>query len=155
MKALPREGALAALEQLYRRLDADLDRVGPRCERSGRCCDFPTSSLTLFATQLEIDHLLEQVGAPPRPQRDGWCPWYRERLCVAREGRPLGCRVYFCDERVAGELERLSASYHEQLRRLHDESGRAYHYAPFLELVAQRGSREDGETLSDGAGPAR
>jgi Fe-S-cluster containining protein len=125
------DDALARLEALYADLDGELAALAPKCELSGRCCDFPRSGLTLFATALEMERLRRR-RAPARNDDPALCPHWSAGACVAREGRPLGCRLYFCDESKAGPLEELSVRYHARLRRIHDETGVAYRYAPFL-----------------------
>ena len=125
------DDALARLDALYAGLDGELASLAPRCELSGRCCDFPRSGHTLFATALEMERL-RRSRAPARNDDPALCPHWSAGACVAREGRPLGCRLYFCDESKAGPLEELSVRYHARLRRIHDETGVAYRYAPFL-----------------------
>ena len=127
----PMLDALARLDALYADLDAELAALAPRCELSGRCCDFPKSGLTLFSTALEMERL-RRSGAPHENGDPALCPHWSAGVCVAREGRPLGCRLYFCDASKAAPLEELSIRYHERLRRIHDETGVAYRYAPFL-----------------------
>jgi hypothetical protein len=137
--------ALAGLRALYADLDRELAQLAPRCELSGRCCDFKKSGLTLFATDLELAHLARH--APPPLARDpALCPWWKDRLCHARDGRPLGCRIYFCDESKADALEELSTRYHARLKRLHEDAAPgatggtavAYRYAPFVRTVHER-----------------
>jgi len=144
------ERALHGLRGLYADLDAELAALAPRCELSGRCCDFERSGLTLFATDLELSHLLRAAPPPPGPAvaaaadaagggEPRLCPWWRGGLCHAREGRPLGCRVYFCDPSRAAALEEISMRYHARLKRLHDGTGGGgavpYRYAPFVARV--------------------
>src|SRR3954465_3373581 len=82
---------------LYREADADVKAAGPVCVASGRCCRFAEYGHTLFVSNLEADVLL--ADAPPfqPPVTPDFCPFQVENLCTARDPRPLGCRVYFCD----------------------------------------------------------
>jgi Fe-S-cluster containining protein len=134
--AAPPAAALRGLAELYRDLDAELAAIAPRCELSGRCCDFRTSGHTLFATDLELAHL-----AATRPLRaDGdpeLCPWWVGGRCDAREGRPLGCRLYFCDPARQAELQELSLRFHDRLKRLHDATGAPYRYERFVRRVRE------------------
>ncbi len=139
-----REQALAGLAQLYGDLERELQELRPRCDLSGRCCNFKKSGQTLFATDLEIDHLARTAPlvAGDDPEL---CPWWRGGLCHARDGRPLGCRVYFCDTTKKAELEEISGRYHARLKRLHDEGapapdgtdGLPYRYSPFVARVVE------------------
>jgi hypothetical protein len=104
--------------------------AAPRCDASGRCCRFAEYGHTLFISQLEADVLLD--AAPPFAgpvTRDG-CPFQVGNLCTAREPRPLGCRVYFCDPSYAGVGERVTETYLRRLKDLADELGVGWRYAP-------------------------
>jgi hypothetical protein len=127
-------GALARLGELYADLDAELAALAPRCELSGRCCDFQKSGLTLFATDLELQWLRERTRGG-RNHDPALCPHWVAGRCEARDGRPLGCRLYFCDASKAAALDDLSVRYHARLKRIHDETGQPYRYGPFLPRV--------------------
>jgi Fe-S-cluster containining protein len=129
-----RPAALARLGELYDDLDREIAALAPKCELSGRCCDFPTSGLTLFATDLELEWLRERTPAG-RNDDPALCPHWRGGRCEARDGRPLGCRLYFCDATRAAALDDLSMRYHARLKRIHDETGHPYRYGPFLPRV--------------------
>src|SRR6202162_893491 len=84
--------------EIYREADAAVAAAGPVCVASGRCCRFKEYGHTLFLSSLEADVLL---SAAPEYDKDAvtsdFCPCQKENLCTAREPRPLGCRVYYCD----------------------------------------------------------
>lgn len=128
--------ALAGLAELYSELEREIAALAPRCELSGRCCDFPRSGHVLYATDLELAHLRGTL-----PLRSGGdpalCPWWEQGRCTARDGRPLGCRLYFCDPKRQVELEALSLRVHARLKQLHDASGAAYRYSPFVRRVRE------------------
>jgi Fe-S-cluster containining protein len=126
--------ALARLGELYADLDRELAALAPKCELSGRCCDFPRSGLTLFATDLELQWLRARSPAG-RSDDPALCPHWVAGRCEARDGRPLGCRLYFCDASKAAQLEEVSLRYHARLKRIHDETGHPYRYGPFLPRV--------------------
>jgi len=56
------------------------------------------------------------------------CPFQVEGLCTAREARPLGCRVYFCDPAAQAWQNALYEKYHARLQALHERFGLAYVY---------------------------
>lgn len=122
-----------ALRILYADLDADVARLGPTCILSGRCCRFDEYGHTLFASAPEVALLLADAPAPARQLDDGaTCPWQDGAgRCTAREARPLGCRVYFCDPAYQPHAPRLSEIYIARLKRLVDELGLPWDYAPF------------------------
>jgi len=137
---MSRSEAELHVQALYRTVDRKVQAAGPICTLSGFCCDFPRSGQTLFATALETDMVLSR-GEPPAPERRGWCPFYRRRLCTLRELRPLGCRIYFCDSSFqASAMSDIAESAHRELQRIHDEHDVPYRYAPFLDLLAERRS---------------
>jgi hypothetical protein len=51
-------------------------------------------------------------------------------LCTAREPRPLGCRVYYCDPNYQDTGNRLTETYLRRLKDLADAEGVRWHYAP-------------------------
>jgi hypothetical protein len=131
----PGPGALQlALRDFYARVDAEIAARAPRCELSGRCCDFPTSGHRLYATDVESDYAVAAAGTVPDAP-SGLCPWHVEGICRNREGRPLGCRVYFCDPAYADEMPLMYERFHAELRALHEQHGEDYRYAPFVDAV--------------------
>jgi hypothetical protein len=115
---------------LYREVDQAVAAAGPVCVASGRCCRFKEYGHTLFLSSLEAEVLL--AGAPPyeRPVSADFCPFQKEKLCTAREIRPLGCRIYYCDPSYQETGNRISEKSLEQLKALANEKGIAWHYAP-------------------------
>ena len=61
---------------------------------------------------------------------DAFCPFQFENLCTAREPRPLGCRVYFCDPAYQETGQRISEKYVRQLKDLSNDLGLEWRYAP-------------------------
>lgn len=120
------------LRAVYRDLDAEVARLGPRCAISGRCCRFEEYGHTLFASAPEIALLLADAPPPPRALDGGeTCPWqdFRGR-CTAREARPMGCRVYFCDPAYQEALPEIAEASITRLKHLVDDLGLPWDYAP-------------------------
>lgn len=121
------------LKALYADLDAAVAQAGPTCALSGRCCRFEEYGHTLFLSAPEAALLLADAPPPVRPLDDGaTCPWQDDRgRCHAREARPLGCRVYFCDPAFDGEpAHALSEAFLARLKRLAGSLGLPWNYAP-------------------------
>lgn len=109
----------AGLLQIYEDLASELDQLAPVCELSGRCCRFKEYGHRLYLSRTEAELLLKD-GLPPGTTIDeSGCPFQIGGLCTAREKRPFGCRVYFCDPNYAGRAEVLSEKYLDRLRELH------------------------------------
>src|SRR4051812_49994150 len=119
-----------AVLQLYTEVDREVAAAGPVCVASGRCCRFKEYGHTLFLSNLEADVLL--AAAPPYegPVTADYCPFQQGNLCTAREPRPLGCRVYYCDPNYQETGTHITEKYLHRLKELADASGVPWHYAP-------------------------
>src|SRR5438067_8934223 len=83
--------------RLYAEADREVAAAGPVCVASGRCCRFKEWGHVLYLSGLEADVLLASAPGYGRPVSPDFCPYQHDKLCTAREPRPLGCRIYFCD----------------------------------------------------------
>jgi Fe-S-cluster containining protein len=125
-------GPWGELRALYDQLDAEVARLGPVCQLSGRCCRFREYGHTLFVSAVEVAFLLRGAPAPDRPlDRGETCPWQDSQgRCSAREARPLGCRVYYCDPAYSSAASELSERFISRLKGLTDRHGMPWDYAP-------------------------
>lgn len=136
---------------LYAEVDTAVAAAGPKCDASGRCCRFKDYGHTLFISQLEAEVLL--AAAPPyvKPVSDAFCPFQVDNLCTAREPRPLGCRIYFCDPAYQEKGNAITETFLRRLKVLAEESGTGWRYAPlhfFLNEVSDRNVQVAEPTLS-------
>lgn len=120
------------LRALYDELDSEVQRLGPVCELSGRCCRFAEYGHTLFVSAPEFAVLRDEAPAPVRPIDDGaTCPWQdAQGRCTARSARPLGCRVYYCQPSYQEPGQELCERVLRQLKALVDRHGLLWGYAP-------------------------
>ena len=120
-----------AVLAVYATVDAAIAAANPRCDASGRCCRFTEYGHTLFLSAFEAELLLEGAPLPSDGpfSRDG-CPYQVNGLCTAREHRPLGCRIYFCDPAYQETGNRITEEAVAALKRLADEHAAGWHYAP-------------------------
>ncbi len=119
-----------AVREVYAATDAAVQTAGPRCDSSGRCCRFTEYGHTLFISQFEAELLLESAPAYDQPvTRDG-CPFQVDNLCTARDARPLGCRIYFCDPTYQETGNQITEDAIAQLKRIADEHDTGWRYAP-------------------------
>ena len=132
-----------SMRRFYRDVDKALAARGESCRRCGECCRFDWNGHVLYASRLERLYLLR---ISPRPASGGGeglvarglrCPYQAGNGCLAREGRTLGCRLHFCSG-LDGEF---SEQWHQLLKRLHDDFGLAWSYAPLLPLDPEPGGR--------------
>ncbi|MFN4257737.1 MAG: hypothetical protein ACK4RK_00435 [Gemmataceae bacterium] len=116
--------------ELYAEVDCAVADAGPVCVASGRCCRFKEYGHTLFVSNLEASVLLADAPPYAGPVSPDFCPFQKGNLCTAREPRPLGCRIYYCDPSYQDTAQRLSEESLGKLKQLADEQGVPWRYAP-------------------------
>ena len=151
--------ARGPLAILYGELDRGVAVLGPVCSLSGRCCRFEEYDHTLFLSAPEAAVLIADAPPPVRPLDAGaTCPWQDERgRCTAREARPLGCRVYFCDPAYEGRAPLLTEHFLGRLKALVEDRGWPWGYAPLhrhLEAASARGEFLSPTPPVEGRSPA-
>lgn len=145
-----------ALSDVYRRVDAALGDSAGECRQCGKCCRFEPGGIILFASALELAHLVSDAGPPPAGwhgraaarghehsaneapragpapfQEDSWrCPYQEGDLCTAREGRLLGCRTHFCEAGARAVGERIYADALREIQEIVQADGRRWWYGP-------------------------
>ena len=134
---------------IYAAADAAVKAAGPRCDASGRCCRFTEYGHTLFLSHFEAEILLE--SAPPYETpvtRDG-CPFQVNNLCTARDARPLGCRIYFCDPAYQETGNAITEDAIAALKRLADEHDAGWRYAPLHVFLNEGGGSASASVRED------
>lgn len=116
--------------ELYREVDAQVAQAGPVCVASGRCCRFKEYGHTLFVSNLEAAVLLAAAPAYTTPVSPDFCPFQQGTLCTAREPRPLGCRIYYCDPAYQETGNRITESALGRLKSLARDNNLTWCYAP-------------------------
>lgn len=148
-------GINGALRDLYAELDAAIVAKGPMCWSSGKCCKFDDFGHRLYVTGLEIAWFLGQVGSagpqggslksearnaetdrglrlPQLAEHPGACPYQTNGLCSTHTIRPLGCRVFFCQQGTEAWQQDLYEAFLKRLQTLHDEHGLEYRYMDWI-----------------------
>jgi Fe-S-cluster containining protein len=141
----------AAVAEVLAAADRDIGARRPVCRSSGRCCHFETYGHRLYVTAAELIHFSQTAfgsrrGASKKeggltislPQFFGQaapegCPFQIDNLCTARESRPLGCRIYFCDQNAQAWQSEVYEKYHGELRALHERYNIPYRYVEWRE----------------------
>jgi hypothetical protein len=133
------------LRALYDQVEAEVARLGPVCQLSGRCCRFREYGHTLFVSALEIEFLLGGAPKASRPLDQGeTCPWQdAQGRCTARGARPLGCRVYYCDPNYQAAAPELSERFIARLKQMADRHGLPWNYAPLHRHLHERRDQGD------------
>lgn len=127
--------------ELYREVDAEVRAAGPICVASGRCCRFKEYGHVLYVSNLEAEVLLDQAPPFDVPVSADFCPFQKDKLCTAREPRPLGCRVYYCDPNYQDTGNAITEKYLRQLKALAAEHGVEWRYAPLHTFLNESPSR--------------
>ncbi len=134
------------LARLYAELEAEIARLAPVCEISGRCCRFAEFDHVLYLSSVEFAVLV--ADAPQGEEGvDGIerCPWQDVRgRCRAREARPLGCRVYFCDPSYQSAMLDISETYIQKLKSLITDGGEGWRYASLAAQLSAYGTVPSG-----------
>lgn len=139
----------ASLLAIYAELEQEVKALAPVCELSGRCCRFEEYGHRLYITQPEADLLLEQ-GLPPNSEiSSAGCPFQIGNMCTARERRPFGCRVYFCDPKYEGHAPELSEAGIHKLKRLHQIEQIPWNYAELVVHLEEYVERTEGSGLEE------
>jgi Fe-S-cluster containining protein len=125
--------------ELYQEVDRDVRAAGPVCVASGRCCRFKEYGHVLFLSNLEADVLLSQAPPYEAPVSADYCPFQKDNLCTAREPRPLGCRVYYCDPNYQKTGNRITETYLRRLKVLAAAYGVEWRYAPLHTFLNEAG----------------
>jgi hypothetical protein len=145
IRAARRPEVREAVERLYADAEAEIAAHAPTCWNKGECCQFGQYGHRLYVTALEVACYLAQGGlteAGPQPALDARadaCPHAREGRCQARDRRPLGCRIFYCDPAAQHWQGPLTERCLQRLRSLHDELGVPYFYADWMSVLAALG----------------
>lgn len=137
-----------SVRELYAEVDAAVSAAGPKCDASGRCCRFKEWGHVLYLSQLEADVLLAEAPPYQAPVSRDFCPFQKENLCTAREPRPLGCRIYFCDPAYQEVGNRIMESALSKLKQIARERDLNWRYAP-LHVFLNEGAPVSGEAERD------
>lgn len=116
--------------EVYADADAAVRAARPRCDASGRCCRFKEYGHTLFLSHFEAELLLEAAPPYEQPVSADGCPFQVGGLCTARESRPLGCRIYFCDPAYQDTGNQITEDALAVLKRIADAHAAGWQYAP-------------------------
>jgi len=123
---------LVELADLLRRAEAAA--AGWACRACGECCRFEAFGHRLYVSAGELALL---IGSPPAaPCEAGRCGYQVGPHCTARDRRPLGCRVFFCDA-PAEQAEAVYEPLHRQIRDLHDRLDLPYLYVELSGALAE------------------
>jgi hypothetical protein len=147
-----RSDVIDAVRLLYSELDAEIAARSPTCWNKGECCRFGEYGHRLFVTTIEVAYYLsfvcEPVASIPAPATRSLpilpasaasadvCPHAYGGTCHAREQRPLGCRIFYCDPAAQSWQGPMTERYLAKLRTLHEQFEVPYVYADWMAFLA-------------------
>ena len=90
----PSAAERAALDAIYRDVDAALGPVSGACRACGKCCRFEPGGIVLFASALELANLVEKAGRPPvQPSQPRLLPLFAARRLLRRAKKSRRSRL--------------------------------------------------------------
>lgn len=88
---------------------------------------------------------LQQLAPNPSPKTlNPNCPYQINGLCSTHAIRPLGCRVFFCEEGTEAWQQDTTERFLDRLKQLHTE-----HDLPYAYMEWRAGLAEAGQVLGD------
>jgi Fe-S-cluster containining protein len=119
-----------AVHALYARVTTEIDARRPKCEMSGRCCNFEAYGHRLYLTTLELAAFLHDLPAHQLPTTipATGCPFQLNKLCSVHTIRPFGCRIFFCDPTATDWQQSAYERFHAELKQLHETLDVPYAY---------------------------
>jgi hypothetical protein len=153
LAAAERPEVLAAMDAFYAEADRRIAAQNPTCWNRGLCCRFGEYGHRLYVTALEVVYYLART---PGPATHGLanhldlatlgdadvCPHARGGICHARDRRPLGCRIFYCDPAAQDWQGPLTEELLAGLRDLHPRLGVPYFYADWMGVLRALAARE-------------
>ncbi len=147
------------MTRFYNEVDRAIAAHAPQCQNRGLCCHFDRFGHRLYVTTAEMAYFVRGHRARWRASADrGSCPFQVDGLCVAREHRPLGCRIFHCDP-AAQHWQNAEYERHlSRLKALSEEFGVPYSYREWLSAlgeIALEGEKTDDDAHQATSNPVR
>ncbi len=132
------------IASIHDRVSEQVRAKAPICLASGLCCKFDAFDHRLYATGLEAARCVSvcenegrgiHISDVHAARNDGNCPWQSGRLCMARSGRPVGCRVFYCDPRASKWVPEIAEWAHSEMKSLHERHEIPYMYGEWRVML--------------------
>ncbi len=134
LRVARRPEVVEAMRRFFDEADRDIAAQPATCWNRAECCHFGSFGHRLYVTALEVSYYLALGELPPRVADDS-CPHARDGKCHARERRPLGCRVFYCDPAAEDWQGPMTERRLARLRAMHEELGVPYFYVDWLVVL--------------------
>ena len=131
-----REDLAGRMAEFYAAVDEAVIAHGPVCRNRGDCCKFDQFGHKLYVTAVELAYFVRGNQSQwHKPNDNHVCPFQIEGRCTAREYRPLGCRIFFCDPDARDWQGPDYEHRLSEIRRIGSEFGIAYRYVEWLSAL--------------------
>ncbi len=132
-------GFLAGLEDILGQADRAATQRHFDCRQCGQCCRFEQFGHRLYVTAGELALMLHRTPdrSPAQAPAAGLCPHQDQARCLARAGRALGCRLFFCDPAAHDWFCDAYEHFHQRIKLLHAAHGLPYVYAELSAALAE------------------
>lgn len=138
-EASQRPDVRAAVVKVYESLAAETAVRKPLCVLSGRCCRFDEYGHRLYVTTIELAAFIPEK----QPADHNWdgtsCPFQIGKLCSVHSIRPMGCRLFFCDQSSNDWQHEQYEIFHAKLKSLHESLDVPYQYVEWRAALKQLG----------------
>ena len=105
------------------------------CLGGGACCRFDLFDHRLYATVGELALLQRAEPADISRLTMNRCPYQKGPKCLARENRPLGCRIFFCREKHDISDPDAYEMPHNRISELHQRHNLPYAYVELISTL--------------------
>ena len=127
---------------IYESLDEETPLLDLTCSSCGDCCRFDTSGIRLYLSTGELAALSSLDPPVPEAPVSGRCPYQVGNECHARNNRPLGCRIFFCENPPGYNMEQEYERWHGAIQSLHQTHCLPYAYVDIVDAFLQLHSRK-------------
>jgi len=128
---------LSDLARVQERIDARIADLQQKCLAGGVCCRFDLTGHRLYLSTGELAILTSEPPPAPGACRKLRCPYQLGSRCMARQRRPLGCRIFFCRIADRASADRIYEQYHHRIRMLHQTHWVPYGYVELTSSIMQ------------------
>lgn len=138
IRALAEDAAfLDEMDKIYDALEARVAARQPICLNRGACCRFAQYDHSLYVTPVELAYFIARTNFPSTAAAtdDATCPYQQSGLCNARQARPTGCRIFFCDPAASEWQPEESEVTLREIKALHQRFQVPYAYIEWLEAL--------------------
>ncbi len=151
--AAKRPDVINAMREFYERADHVIAEKKATCWNKGDCCRFGEYGHRLYVTALEVAYYLaigHEQDTPYSPllgndsatftvlnnlDSADACPHAHDHRCHARERRPLGCRIFYCDPQAQNWQGPMTEESLAELRGMHDFLNVPYFYSDWMTVL--------------------